>query len=124
TQEVVKLFDFPDTITSGVITTDRSALIISLGKFIYVINTRTDEIIEQVYAGNAPVKKIYLTTSNQLMSWNADGSVFVWNLSLGQIVVPMQTWFKAGVYSDAVFSQNGRWMVTGNTGNWARVWNI
>src|SRR6185436_9416768 len=60
TQEVQKIYDFSDSITSGVITDDRNALIISLGKYIYVINTRTDEIIQQLYAGNTQVEKLYL----------------------------------------------------------------
>src|SRR6186997_2656069 len=49
TQQIIKIYDFTDSINSGVITPDRTALIIGLGKYIYVINTRTDEIIQQLY---------------------------------------------------------------------------
>src|SRR5205814_733518 len=38
TQEVIKIYDFNDSINAGVITPDRTALILALGKHLYVIN--------------------------------------------------------------------------------------
>jgi len=122
TQEVQKIYDFADSITAGVITDDRSALIISLGKYIYVINTRTDETVQQLYAGNSPVEKLVLVPGSKLMSWSSDGTIQIWNIAFGQLQAPPLNWFKAGPPGNICFSHDGGRMMTGNIGNWARLW--
>jgi WD40 repeat protein len=122
TQEVLKIYDFTDSISAGVITDDRSALIISLGKYIYVINTRTDETVQQLYAGNSPVEKLVLVPGGKLMSWSSDGAIQIWNIALGQLQSPPLSWFKAGPPGNISFSHDGNLMMTGNIGNWARLW--
>ncbi len=123
TQEVLKIYDFTDSINAGVITPDRSALILALGKFLYVINPRTDQIIQQLNTGNSPVEKLCLLPRSGLLSWSSDGTIQIWKLTLGQIEPAAIQWFKAGSPSNVSFSHSGEYMVTGNVGNWVRIWN-
>lgn len=123
TQEVLKIYDFTDSINAGIIAPDRSALIIALGKFIYVINPRSDEIMQQLYTGESPVEKLSMMPGMKVMSWSSDGTIQIWRLTLGQIVPTALTWFKAGNPSNIAFSNSGNLMVTGNVGNWVRIWN-
>jgi hypothetical protein len=122
TQPVFKIYDFTDSINAGVITPDRSALILALGKFIYVINTRTDEIIQQLYTGNASVEKLSMLSKNGVLSWSSDGTIQIWKITLGQLETTPIQWFKAGPPSNVSFSSDGKYMVTGNVGNWVRIW--
>jgi len=123
TQAVLKIYDFTDSINAGVITPDRTALIIALGKFIYVINPRTDEIVQQLYTGNSPVEKLCMLPGSGVLSWSGDGTIQIWKLTLGQLETSPIQWFKAGIPSNISFSHDGRLMLTGNVGNWVRVWN-
>jgi WD40 repeat protein len=123
TQEVLKIYDFTDSINAGVITPDRRALILALGKYIYVINPRTDEIMQQLYTGNSPVERLYMLPTNGLLSWSSDGTIQIWKFTLGQLETAPIQWFKAGTPSNVSFSHDGRYMVTGNVGNWVRIWN-
>ena len=123
TQPVLKIYDFTDSINAGVITPDRSALIIALGKYLYVINTRTDEIMQQIYTGNTPVEKLYMLPKKKILSWSTDGTIQIWKLTLGLVEPSPVQWFKAGTPSNISFSSDAKYMVTGNVGNWVRVWN-
>jgi WD40 repeat protein len=123
TQQVFKIYDFTDSINAGVITPDRTALILALGKYIYVINTRTDEIIQQLYTGNASVEKLSMLSKNGVLSWSSDGTIQIWKLTLGQLETTPIQWFKAGTPSNVSFSHDGKYMLTGNVGNWVRIWN-
>ncbi|MEO8087171.1 MAG: hypothetical protein ABI763_10150 [Bacteroidota bacterium] len=123
TQDVLKIYDFTDSINAGVITPDRSALIIALGKFLYVINPRSDEIVQQLYTGNSPVEKLCMLPGSGVLSWSSDGTIQIWKLTLGQLETAPIQWFKAGVPSNISFSHDGHYMVTGNVGNWVRIWN-
>src|SRR6188768_1561202 len=109
TQQVIKIYDFTDSINAGVITPDRSALIIALGKYIYVINTRTDEIIQQLYTGNGSVEKLSMLSRNGVLSWSSDGTIQIWKLTLGQLETTPIQWFKAGVPSNVSFSHDGKY---------------
>jgi len=122
-QGVQKLFDFTDVISAGVITADRSSLIIANGPLIRVINTRSDEIRQELQVGNSPVDQLALLPGNRLVAWCKDGAVTVWNLGLGAIKTTPILGFKAGISSPMSFSSDGKLMVSGNTGYWARVWN-
>jgi len=123
TQPVIKIYDFTDSINAGVIAPDRSALVIALGKYLYVINPRTDEIIQQLYTGSSPVEKLCLFQNSGVLSWSSDGTIQIWKLTLGQLETSPIQWFKAGTPSNVSFSHDGKYMVTGNVGNWVRVWN-
>ena len=123
TQQIIKIYDFTDSINAGVITPDRAALIIALGKYIYVINTRTDEIIQQLYTGNASVEKLSMFSRNGVLSWSSDGTIQIWKFTLGQLETTPIQWFKAGTPSNVSFSHDGKYMLTGNVGNWVRIWN-
>jgi len=123
TQQIFKIYDFADSINTGVITPDRTALIIGLGKYIYVINTRTDEIIQQLYTGNASVEKLSMLNKNGVLSWSSDGTIQIWKFTLGQLETTPIQWFKAGTPSNVSFSEDGKYMLTGNVGNWVRIWN-
>ncbi len=123
TQDIIKIYDFTDSITAGVITPDRSALIIALGKYLYVINPRTDEIVQQLFTGNSPVEKLRMLPGSGVLSWSTDGTIQIWKLTLGQLETTAIQWFKAGTPSNIAFSHDGHYMVTGNVGNWVRIWN-
>ena len=123
TQGIAKIYDFTDSINAGVITPDRKALIIALGKYIYVINPRTDEIVQQLYTGNSSVEKLCMLPGSGVLSWSSDGTIQIWKLTLGQLESSPIQWFKAGKPSNISFSHDGRYMVTGNVGNWVRIWN-
>ncbi len=123
TQDIIKIYDFTDSINAGVITPDRSALILALGKHLYVVNPRTDEIIQQLYTGNVPVEKLCMLPGSGVLSWSSDGTIQIWKLTLGQLETTPIQWFKAGKPSNISFSHDGRYMVTGNVGNWVRIWN-
>lgn len=122
-KEIQKLVDFTDSITAGVITNDRSALILATGKTLRVVNTRTDNIIQEIAINNSNVERLALLSENRLASWNADGTVSIWSLNLGLIAETPLLRFKAGVSSPMSFSHDGKYMVSGNIGSWARIWN-
>jgi len=122
-QDVRKLYDFTEPISDAVITDDRSALIFATGSVIRVLNTRSDNIIQELQSGNSPVDQLALLPGKRLASWNKDGTVAVWSLNLGAIVTPPLIGFKAGISSPMSFSSDGQFLVSGNIGYWARIWN-
>jgi WD40 repeat protein len=117
-------FISPEPISSAVILPDRSALIFSAGNYVNVLNTRNDVIIQQLYAGETTVERLFLLPDNSLMSWNGDGTVNIWKTQLGQIITSSNIRFRAGNPGFASFSFDNKWMVIANAGTWARIWNL
>jgi len=123
TQKVEKIINENDTIYDAVITNDRSSLIYSTGNVLKVMNTRTDVIRQEFNAGTSPLEKLCLLRDSLLVSWSKDGTISFWTYKFGQLMPTPSFWFKAGNPSAMNFSQDGKFMVSGNIGNWARIWN-
>lgn len=123
TQKVELVYSFEDSINDAVITPDRNALIISCGKTLKVINTRSDILRQELYTGESPAEHIRLLGDSLLVSWSTDGFIRYWPYSGGQLEIKPSYWFKAGIPATMNFSTDGALMVSGNTGSWARVWD-
>jgi len=123
TQKVELVYSFEDSINDAVITPDRNALIISCGKTLKVINTRSDILRQELYTGESPAEHLRLLGDSLLVSWSTDGFIRYWPYSGGQLDLKPVHWFKAGNPSVMNFSEDGAYMISGNTGNWARIWD-
>jgi WD40 repeat protein len=123
-REAEELFVSAQPITAAAMTHDRNSIIFTSGNYIYVLNTRTDQVMQQLYTGDATIEKLILLSDNELMSWSADGTVKVWTVTLGQVISTPAQFFKAGPPSNVCFSFDNKWMATANSGNWARIWNL
>jgi WD40 repeat protein len=123
-REAQEAFISPEPITSAVILPDRSALIFAAGNYINVLNTRNDAVIQQLYAGEKSVERLFLMPDNTLVSWCGDGIVNTWKTKFGQIDVSSNRQFRAGNPGFAAFSFDNKWMLTANSGTWARIWNL
>lgn len=123
TQKVDKILEENDTIYDAVITSDRSSLIYSTGKVLKVMNTRTDLVRQEFGTGTAPLERLSLLRDSLLVSWSKDGTIAFWTYKFGQLTSTPSFWFKAGFPSAMNFSADGKYMVSGNIGNWARLWN-
>jgi WD40 repeat protein len=123
-RDAEELFVSSEPITAAVMTRDRNSIIFTSGNYIHVLNTRTDQVMQQLYTGDASIERLLLLADDQLMSWSADGTVRVWTIAVGQVVSPATLFFKAGPPSAVSFSTDNKWMATANSGNWARIWNL
>ena len=122
TQSVNEILNEKDTITDAVITSDRSSLIFSTGTKLKVLNTRTDQIIQEFNTGTSKINKIALVKDTLLATWSNDGTIFFWHYLLGQINPAPLFFLKAGNPTVMNFSTDGTLMSSGNIGNWARIW--
>ncbi len=111
-----------DTITDAVITSDRSSLIYSAGSELKVMNTRTDVVRQEFNTGSSAIRKIALVKDTLLATWSDDGVIYFWHYLLGQIDVKPVFFLRAGNPSAMSFSPDGKMMISGNIGNWARLW--
>jgi WD40 repeat protein len=123
-REPEELFVSSQPITTAIMTPDRNSIIFTSGNYIHVLNTRTDQVMQELYTGDATIEKLLLLADNALMSWSTDGTVREWTISVGQVVSPPISFFKAGPPSSVSFSFDNKWMATSNSGNWARIWNL
>ncbi|HNP48625.1 MAG TPA: hypothetical protein PKL85_07290 [Bacteroidia bacterium] len=123
TQKVDKILEETDTIFDAVITKDRSSLIYASGTKLKVMSTRSDMIRQEINSGSSPVERLCLLRDSLLVSWSKDGTISFWTYKYGQLLSPPSFWFKAGFPSTMNFTQDGSFMVSGNIGNWARLWN-
>jgi WD40 repeat protein len=123
-REAEEAFISLEPITSAVILPDRSALIFAAGNYVNVLNTRTDVVIQQLYTGEKTVERLFLMPDNTVVCWSADGTVNTWKTRLGQIDPSTNKQFRAGKPGFAAFSFDNKWMVTANSGTWARIWNL
>lgn len=121
-QTPVKIYQFDSSITNAVITADRSALIFSSENTIHVLNTRTDYITQTLTTSSSPIEQLVLTIDNRIASWRKDGTIAIQHVELNQLEANPISWFKAGICSKLVFSNDGNFMITGKTGTWARIW--
>lgn len=122
TQNVSEILNEKDTITDAVITSDRSSLIFSSGTKLKVLNTRTDQIIQEFNTGSSKINKIALVKDTLLATWSNDGTIYFWHYLLGQINPAPLYFLKAGNPTVMNFSDDGTLMSSGNIGNWARIW--
>ena len=122
TQKVDKIMEESDTIYAAVITKDRSSLIYSTGNLLKVMNTRTDMIRQEFTAGTSAIDRLCLLRDSLLVSWSKDGTISFWTYKFGQLLTTPSFWFKAGFPSAMNFTEEGTFMVSGNIGNWARLW--
>ena len=117
-----KVYQFDSAITNAVVTSDRSALIFSCENSMYVLNTRTDVITQQLTTSPSPIEQIELTTNSRIVSWRRDGTIAIHHYELNQLNSNPSSSFKAGSSSKFAFSHDGQLMVSGKTGTWARIW--
>ncbi len=122
TQKVDMVFSENDTIKDAVITSDRSALIYACGGKLKIVNTRTDQITQELSTGINRIEKIALVKDSLLATWSQDGTIYYWKYNLGQVETVPSFFLKAGNPTSMSFSDDGRFMSSGNIGNWARVW--
>ena len=121
-QSVNQIFIETDTLFDAVITNDRSSLIYSTGNIIKVMNTRTDNLRQEIKFGSTNIKKIALVKDTLLATWSSDGTLAMWNYKLNQLDPQPIFFMKAGNPSPLTFSESGKLMCSGNIGNWARIW--
>jgi hypothetical protein len=110
-----------DTLTDAVITTDRSALIYSCGSKLKVLNTRNDITVQEISTGS-PVQRLTLLKDTTLVSWSADGTINFWKYNLGYLSSSPVFFLKGGNPSSMSFSADAQMMLSGNIGNWLRIW--
>ncbi len=122
TQPVEKIYESDSIITNAVITNDRSSLIFSCGNSLKVLNTRTDNITQEIVTSSAKIEQVAFSTDNKLVCWSDDGTIVIRKYELNQLHTDLLGWFKAGTSSKLAFSHNGSMMVTGRVGTWARIW--
>ena len=123
TQKVNLLFQEQDTISGGVISSDRGSIIYSCNNQLKVMDTRTDEIRQEFNSGPSPINQVRFINDTLLTTWSNDGTINFWIFKTGQIIASPALWMKAGTPGAMAFDASGTKMVTGNVGNWARVWN-
>lgn len=123
TQHIDQIQEEKDTIYDAVITRDRSALIYSTGNILKVMNTRSDVFTQEISSGTSPIERLSLVRDSMLVSWSKDGTIAFRTYKLGQLSAQPVFWFKGGNPSTMNFSSDGTTMVSGNIGNWARIWN-
>ncbi len=122
TQTVNEVFEENDTISDAVITNDRSSLIYSTGNTLKILNTRTDVVRQEFSTGTSKIERISLVGDSLLTTWSQDGTIYFWHYVLGQVVPNPVFFLKAGNPSPMNFSDDGQLMISGNIGNWARIW--
>lgn len=122
TQKVEAIYSETDSLFDAVITTDRSSLIYSCGNKIKVLNTRTDNLRQEIQFGSANIVRIALVKDTLLATWSSDGTLAMWNYQLNQLESKPIFFMKAGNPSQLTFSSSGKLMCSGNIGNWARIW--
>ncbi|MBP6334563.1 MAG: hypothetical protein KA444_03750 [Bacteroidia bacterium] len=122
TQKVDLIFEYEDSLRAAVITPDRNSLILATGNQLKVISTRSDILRQEISTGGSPVEYLTLLGDSLLAGWSTDGIIRFWPYRLGQLEIQPSHWFKAGTPSHMNFSNDGSKMVSGNIGNWARVW--
>jgi len=123
TQTVNLVSEYEDSLYAAVITTDRNSLILAAGNKLKVINTRSDQLRQEISVGSSAIEYLTLLGDTLLASWSRDGIIRFWPYKIGQLAVEPSHWFKAGAASQMNFSADASMMVSGNTGTWARVWN-
>ena len=122
-QTVNLVSEYSDSLYAAVITTDRNSLILATGNKLLVMNTRSDQLRQEISAGTSNIEYLTLLGDTLLASWSSDGIIRFWPYNFGQLAIQPSHWFKAGSPSLMNFSKDASLMVSGNTGNWARVWN-
>lgn len=123
TQKVSLVFQEELPISDAVISRDRGSVIYSTGNSLKVMNTRTDQLHQEFTIGNSPIHAIKWLNDSVLVSWAEDGTLSCWPFSLGQLDTTPSMWMKAGQPGPFSFNKNGTRMLSGNVGNWARIWN-
>ncbi len=121
-QPPVKLFEFDSIVSNAVITEDRSALIFTSGNSLKVLNTRTDNILQELITSSSKIERLKISTDNTIVTWSNDGTIAMRTFAFNQVAAQPVLWFKAGTPGRLAFSHDGKMMVTGNVGTWARLW--
>jgi WD40 repeat protein len=121
-QPPVKIFEYDSILTNAVITEDRSALIFTSGNILKVLNTRYDNISQQLVISQAKIERLAISADHNIVTWSSDGTIMIRAFELNQLEAHPLLWFKAGMPGRLVFSHDGKMMVTGNVGTWARIW--
>ncbi|MFM2136780.1 MAG: telomerase protein component 1 isoform, partial [Bacteroidota bacterium] len=120
-QKVSLVADEKEPIADAAISADRGTFLYANGKTLKTINTRTDQVKQEVQLTSAAIYGIRFVNDTVLAVWCKDGTLSMHRFSDGTLSAEPYQWMKAGPPGDMCFSRDGSLMVSGNVGNWARV---
>jgi WD40 repeat protein len=115
-------------ITCGVISDDGHFLYVGVLGRIYVVNLQSKSI-ERSFGlssnqGDFICELELVPEENtQLASWNYNGKIQFWNWQNGTAGRSMVATSQEGT-SNMAFSEDGRWLLTGNNGNKTKLWDL
>lgn len=121
-QEAREVYTFEEHLMAAVITPDRNSLLLCSGNKLFVLNTRTDLMRQELSTGNSGIEQMTLQGDSVLVTWSQDGTINYWKYKWRQLEGQPYFGFKAGNPAPLVFSADGKMLLTGKIGTWARVW--
>ncbi len=103
-------------ITDGIVSPDGQHYVFSSKLSTKFLNFKTDKIDKEIGMCQDFVNNLVFDPSNpnQLVSWCQNGSMNFWNVYKGELIASIQAGMNGG-YSQVVFSDDGNYIISGNT---------
>lgn len=113
------------TITGGIISPDKTALILTSGNYWMVLDLLSGKFLRSHYYKqtnpNTIVSEPYVNKKH-ISVWSYDGYVTIWDYTTGAIYSRVQLTY-ANNYSVATFSSDGKYLAIGVKNNVAKIWD-
>lgn len=114
-------------ITSGIIAPDKRHLVFGAGGSIFFMNLKTNRIVKQIHHSDNyddyVCELAFMPQHSLLASWAVNGKLHFWNWQLEKRTYTLNATDIDGS-SDVAFSEDGRFLVTGNFGDQTKLWNM
>lgn len=110
-------------ITGGQLMSDGTTVIASIGYFVISVDVNTGILYKKFNYPNQGINDVIIAPQDDMITvWCFDGNVLTWNYTSGEVVQKIKA-TEPQNYSAASFSQDGKLLVTGASGNIAKVWD-
>ena len=118
------IYHNPYFITSATYSPDEKHLVFSSGFSIKFLNLSTSRVEKEIGSCSDYVNQIVFTPKGNLISWCEDGTLNYWDYRFGFYGLLYSK--KAGKtgYSNLVASNDNKYLLTGNSDNNARIWDL
>ena len=128
-QRLQKIYEAPTGITCGILSPDRSTIAIGVAGEVVLIDTRTYQVIQTLKKSDRYDDFVcelqFVPNSTSIAAWAYNGRIHFFDPSTHQTsrVRSMMASQKKGT-SNMAFSEDSKWLVTGNEHHKTKVWQL
>ncbi len=115
----------PEPVTSALFSPDESRVVTISGSIISIYDAATGTKAQEIDGGtNVPGGVAFSNDGTRIATWGDDGSVSLWDIASGLLIVTFDPATLAGASNGAVWSENNSVVMSWGADAQVHLWNV